>query len=359
MITVVGSGVAGSAIALSLARRGLDVRLLYRAAEEGASFTNQKWHHSGMLYPSERVLKEAWAAYQGADPLILEHIFRAHEPARFLALRRDTFDQRRKWFDDWGLRDVGLDWQVLDPSDLVPFPGIVGGFRGPDRAIDFPALIRHLRSEAASRGADVVEANVVELLFERRFRRVHGVRCRANGIESELDSDHVVVSAGAWSVALAERVPDIRLPKIARKKCVVLSYPTELVSGITVCLDVQKRDGSRADTILVPCHGQTLAAGVDWEPVTEIDDARATSDEVDRLTAELAQWCPAVERHEPTPHICVKTERDTGKGHPDVLPKAYGQRTHGIDGVTVAFPGKASFMFELARTVAATLSAST
>lgn len=144
MITVVGSGVAGSAIALALIRLKLDVRLLYRAAEEGASFTNQKWHHSGMLYPSEKVLKEAWAAHQNADPLILQHGFPEHGPARFLALRRETFDKRRKSFDDWGLRDLGLDWQVLDSTELAPFRGVVGGFRGPWR--DDPPLMQFLRS---------------------------------------------------------------------------------------------------------------------------------------------------------------------------------------------------------------------
>jgi len=353
MITVVGSGVAGSAIAHALVRAGLGVRLLYRAADEGASFTNQKWHHSGILYPSETVLKQAWAAHQSADRLLVDHVCRAHKPARFLCLHEETLDQRRRWLEEWHVRDLGLEWDELAPSELAPFPSAAGGFRGPDRAVDFPALIRHLRNEVTANGGDVLEgAHVTRLLFDNQSRRVHGVGYRFDGREHEAGSDHIVLAAGAWSIELLAQIGDIRLPKLVRKKCVILSYPGELVPGITVCLDVTKCDGSLGDTTLVPFHGRTLAAGIDWKPIHDVDNAGPTDEEVDSLKAELAQWFPALTQMEPSPHVCIKTEPDTGQGPPNVLPTAYRTNDHGVAGLTVAFPGKASFMFELARGVA-------
>lgn len=351
IITVVGGGVAGSAIAHALVRRRFDVQLLYRSAEEGASFTNQKWLHSGMLYPSETLLKQAWAAYQRSDPLIFRHFLQTH-PARFLCLRGETIKQRRKWLEEWHVKDLGLDWHELAASELVPFPGAIGGFRGPDRVIDFPALIRQLRSEVKASGGVVVEgAYVTRLLFDRISRRVQGVGYRVDGSEHEIVSDHTILAAGAWSVDLIRHVPDIQLPRLLRKKCVVLSYPGEFIPGITVCLDVTKRDGSLGDTTLVPFHGRTLATGVDWRPVDDVDNARPTDEEVGDLKSELAQWFPTLNQTESLAYVCVKTEPDTAQGPPNVLPTICGPREHGAVGLTVVFPGKASFMFDLARSV--------
>jgi len=58
-VVVIGSGVAGSAVATALCCRGHEVTLLYRSPHEGSSFTNQKWNHSGLLYPAESIARKA------------------------------------------------------------------------------------------------------------------------------------------------------------------------------------------------------------------------------------------------------------------------------------------------------------
>jgi glycerol-3-phosphate dehydrogenase len=361
-ITVVGGGVAGSAIAHDLVRK-LDVRLLYPKADEGASFTNHKWHHTGLLYSDPTVLKKAWEAHQRAHPLLVAHADTTHEPARFLALRKDTVDRRRECLKASGVR--GLVWHELPAGapEFAEFPAAVGGFRGPDRAVDFPALIRELRNNITAAGGNVVEgARVTELLFDRQSRRIQGVVYKLDGSERELLSDHTVLAAGAWSIDLLEQTADLRLrelvQKLVRKKCVILSYGKEYVNGITVCLDVPKRDGSLGDTTLVPFGGATWAAGTSWAPLGDIDlnNAKATDEEIDALRQELGHWCPEVAKAEALVHVCIKTEPDTGTGPPNLLPTVYGRSAHGVTGLTVALPGKASFMFELALSVAATVS---
>ncbi len=46
-ILVVGSGAAGTAVALDLVDRGYSVALAFHDPNSGASFSNQKWLHSG------------------------------------------------------------------------------------------------------------------------------------------------------------------------------------------------------------------------------------------------------------------------------------------------------------------------
>ena len=56
-ITVLGAGVAGAAIASELHRLGRLDKLIAPSALEGSSHTNQKWLHSGALYPSTTVIR--------------------------------------------------------------------------------------------------------------------------------------------------------------------------------------------------------------------------------------------------------------------------------------------------------------
>ena len=58
-VVVVG-GAAGAVIAHKLAERGKRVALLFRNDVPGATDTNQKWLHSGLLYPSYKLAATAW-----------------------------------------------------------------------------------------------------------------------------------------------------------------------------------------------------------------------------------------------------------------------------------------------------------
>lgn len=50
-VVVIG-GAAGAVIASALKEKDVDVALLFREDTRGATYTNQKWLHSGLLYPS-------------------------------------------------------------------------------------------------------------------------------------------------------------------------------------------------------------------------------------------------------------------------------------------------------------------
>jgi hypothetical protein len=93
-----------------------------------------------------------------------------------------------------------------------------------------------------------------------------------------------------------------------------------------------------------------LAAGTGFKEVIGGEDDRPDPEEVAHLAEQLIQCFPGLRNRKPRMLICTKTEKRPG-GKANVSPQTYGTRFHGIVGLTVAIPGKASFMFDLARQV--------
>ena len=103
---------------------------------------------------------------------------------------------------------MGCDSEWLDKSVVeARFPalvsdGLVGGTYGPsDGSVDPNAVIEGYRRNAIAEGARATEADVISVTT--RHNRVTGVAL-ADG--SSLDSDFVVVCAGAWSPRILETV---------------------------------------------------------------------------------------------------------------------------------------------------------
>ena len=345
-VVVIGSGVAGSAIATALCRRGYKVTLLFRAAKEGSSFTNQKWSHSGLLYPAERLARKACREFL-RDSLLRQFTYHTAVGARFLAMQQRTLDERKKMWLTWDVRAWGLNWRPLELEEYRTVDPLgetraVGGFEVPDRIVNFPAIIEHLRQEVRQCGG-VVASDIVKRI------RVEDERVKAVDLvdgQSKIDCSICVLAAGAWSNAILQE-SEIKRPDLILRKCVVLEYDGEVVPGLTTCLDVQRHDGTEQDVTLVPFDGKTLAAGTGFTEIVTGDDEQTDEQEIGRLNDQLIQCFPTLRGRPSRIITCTKTEKRPG-GKPNVSPQVYGPAFHGIIGLTVAIPGKASFMFDLA-----------
>jgi glycine/D-amino acid oxidase-like deaminating enzyme len=353
---VVGGGVAGSAIAVELCRLGHKVALLYRAPHEGSSFTNQKWNHSGLLYPSEQIARKACAEFL-RESLLRQFTCKTRSGAKFLALHQETLDQRERMWRDWDVRAWGLNWSLLRKDEYRAINPLgatlaVGGLGVPDCIVDFPALIGHLRREVSRLGGSIVpDANVNRIQIKgNRVMAIEFLQGRERRI---MNCSICVIAAGAWSNAVLEK-SEILPPNLILRKCVVFEYENELVPGLTTCLDVWRHDGTKQDVTLVPFRGMTLAAGTGFTEVVSGDNGQADPREVEHLTEQLIQCFPGLHSRKPRILTCTKTEKRPG-GKPNVSPQVYGTGFHGIVGLTVAIPGKASFTFDLARQVVADL----
>jgi glycine/D-amino acid oxidase-like deaminating enzyme len=349
-VVVIGAGVAGSAVATALCHSGHEVSLLFRGHHEGSSFTNQKWNHSGLLYPAESIARKACREFV-QESALSNFVYKTRFRARFLALHQRTLDERKRLWFGWDVRAWGLNWRELHEEEFRQIGPLgetraIGGFEVPDRIVDFPGLVRHLRQELIQHGGKLIpDANVERICIEDK--RVTAVELLNGQERLRLKCALCVLAAGAWSNGVLER-SGIMKPDLILRKCIVFEYDGELVPGLTTCLDVRRHDGTDQDVTLVPFDGKTLAAGTGFTEVTAGDDGQEPDPlEPERLTEQLVQCFPSLAGRQPRILTCTKTEKRPG-GKPNVNPQVYGADFHGVGGLAVAIPGKASFLFDLA-----------
>lgn len=288
-----------------------------------------------------------WAAHQSMST-VLERPFIMKPQARFLCLRSETVQKMNDRWRAWDVRSWGVELEPLATYEFSRLGELgqteaVGGFSTPDCVFDFPEMIRNLQYAAIQRDSTILtDTSAEELII--KDNRVVGVVCQRNGKREMLDCDHCVIAMGAWSAELLRR-HGITLPLVLWK-CIVLSYPLELVPCLTVVLDV--RESWAPDTALVPFKGTTLAAESEGVEAAGPNDKAIDPQRIERLRNELARCFPRISAFEPTPYVCFKTEYRTSTGTPDVGWHVYTAEERGIEGLTVALPGKASLVFELA-----------
>jgi glycine/D-amino acid oxidase-like deaminating enzyme len=349
-IVVVGSGVAGSAIAHTLATSGRNVTLVFDSPIEGSSFSNQKWNHSGLLYPAEAIARLACDAFHNES--LLRKFTRTTPPTRFIALNKDTIEDRSQWWSEWGVREWGLNWRELRAEEVSKIGKLrtnaVGGFETPDCIVDFPRLIQFLREGVIQSGGRILSgARAVKL--ETTLDKVTGVLITTASGTQNIKCSTCILATGAWTNSLLDR-SGIKQADLILRKCVVFHYAGELVDSITTCLDVLRHDGEKQDVTMVPFDGVTIAAGTGFTQVETGEDQSADSSEVNRLYDQLIQAFPDLIGMKYEIKTCIKTEKSPG-GKPNVKPQIFGKDYHGIQNLLVTIPGKASFMFDLARDV--------
>ncbi|MGH9841479.1 MAG: NAD(P)/FAD-dependent oxidoreductase [Blastocatellia bacterium] len=365
-IVVLGSGAAGTAIAYELATRcganPSQVVLLYREKNEGSSFTNQKWKHSGLFYSSERIARGIWDAY---ETMTIEHNYAQDidKGAYFIASHSESLCDRSCKWGSWGIPYDNLEEERLaDHFRTLGRPHeMAGGFVTKDFVIDFPRMIHEMRQELSDRGMEVrAETNVEALLVDQE--QLTGIRANCRGQTDEIECAHCIVALGAWTPALLRTI-GIELDVLLLKSC-VLTYGTELVDRTTVWIDAP-------GITFVPFRGKTLIADGRYKVVKEADQLDPFQEYIEELQEDLANTFPNYHCWKETyegAHGCIKT----GMKHPsdkrdivvartrifaerEITVNGWKQPGHGVRGVTAAIPGKASLSFTLAKQVAEVL----
>ena len=288
---VIGAGLIGLACAWRARKRGMSVLVVERAHELGAGASGVA---AGMLAPVTEadfgeeaplrvnlIGRDRWSAFAAE----LEEVsglptgYR-DSGALIVAADRDDAEALRRLHNFQ--RGLGLTTEWLTPSRcrrLEPglSPRIAGGILAPqDGSADPRATARALRA--------VVEELAVggELqAIERDGDRVSGVRTSAGVIET----DHVVVAAGAWSAALA---PDLG-PPVRPVKGQILDLrargdmpdPVERVVRTPRCYLVARGDGRVVLGATVEEQGFDTAVTADgvfrlleaaWEVLPEVGE---------------------------------------------------------------------------------------
>ncbi len=178
MIAVLGAGLAGSCVALELARKGLDVTLIEQDARpvNRASLRNEGKVHLGLVYalsgsPTTARLMHAGALHfmpvlrrllgASADQLPLSTPFRylvAPDSLAGLAELASHYEELGAWHRARLREEPGLDYlgrrpqrlhRALDPDELGRWfrpESLIGGFETPELAVDTDALAGRIRA---------------------------------------------------------------------------------------------------------------------------------------------------------------------------------------------------------------------
>jgi heterotetrameric sarcosine oxidase beta subunit len=206
-VVVVGAGIVGLMAAHHLVKRGMsDVLVVDRAPSLllGASGRNgggirAQWTSVENIELARRSIEQfkALASETG------QHTWFRQGGYLFLARTEDQLAQLRKAADFQNRH--GVRTRLVAPAearDIVPelnASGIVGGTYNPDDGTLFPWPVVHGVADRLKHHGVPIELNTAVTGFRRRDGRITAVETERGEIEAE----HVVLAAGAWSRELA------------------------------------------------------------------------------------------------------------------------------------------------------------
>ena len=290
---VVGGGVAGCAVAFTLAREGLSVRLVERDELAG----HASGAAAGMLAPVGEAGEPGSLRTLGLESLrlfpglcdevrMLSGIDAEYEASGLLRVAVDeaAADRLRKCLHESGAGALGLEWLDADEAQRAE-PGLAHALAGalwsPSEAhVRSPLLARGLAAAAHALGAEVeVGTHVLGLTWQAD--RVTGVRTS----RGERRAGHVVVCTGCWAGELAEWLPH---------DVAAFRPPIEPVRGQILSLDSPPRRLRSIvwgdDTYIVPKRDGSVVVGATEERVGF--DCRVTASGMAELLAAAPRLVP-------------------------------------------------------------------
>ncbi len=310
-VTVVGGGINGTGVARDLALRGLTVALFERNdLAFGASGNSSGMIHGGVRYLSraphvtESSCRDSGYIQQIASHLLFRIPFlmpvRSGPQGRILLELTDAYFRA---YDDYQPLKRGQSHCRLDPSELARLePGlvgnIVGGITFDEWGVDGVRLCVHNALDAVEHGARVHAHATVESVAriagapgaERRARYVVDARNRFSGARLRVRSRVVVNATGAWSpiTAALGGLPQARVRVRPGKGIHVVLDRRVTNYGITS----EAIDGRQI--FLYPWQNVSVLGTTDDDYYGDLDDVRATSEEVRYLVQGVARVFPSV-----------------------------------------------------------------
>lgn len=227
-VLVIGGGVTGGAIAYTLAKQGRRVTVVERA--EPAAAPSASWSSAGGVRRQGRDRAEAALAREAIErwrtlEQELDADVRYRRDGNLVLAENDTDAERLAAFvaeqQAMGFSDIRL----IDRGEaLAIVPGlndqVVAGSYAPEDGHAHPPLTTKAYAAAAERAGAVFRNGTETTALLVSGSRVTGARTSAGDIEA----DHVVLAAGAWSDDLAATI-GLRLPIRTGAYQMLLSTP--------------------------------------------------------------------------------------------------------------------------------------
>ncbi|MFI5297087.1 MAG: glycerol-3-phosphate dehydrogenase/oxidase [Polyangiales bacterium] len=305
-VVVIGGGVNGTGLARDLTLRGLRVALFEKHdLAFGASGNSSGMIHGGPRYllshpkVTQQSCKDSGFIQAVAPHLLFRIPFLMPILRKGLA-RRIYFDLMDAFFgayDDYVPLKRGKPHTRLDGDELLQLePGLVGDFIGgvtfDEWGIDGARLCTLNAIDAEERGAELhTHCEIVELIMRRDGDRrvVEGVRARdtRTGAIVNRTAKIVVNASGAWGPLFAN-IAGVPL-RLRPGKGIHIVFDRRLTNYAIAANAIDGRQ-----VFLEPWQSVSVLGTTDDDYYGDLDDVRATGDEVRYLVQAIAQIFPAI-----------------------------------------------------------------
>ncbi len=290
-VLILGGGAIGLALAYELARDGVTVQVLDRAAPGRAS----SWAGAGMIPPPpsrpataiQQLAKLSGELHLQWAPRLLEETGIDGEYRRTGAIYLATKDAEVKWLAAemqlW--QETGIEHASFPPAALpdregeaIPSTAALATVEVPGEAqLRNPRYVRALLAAAARHGV-TIRSGTEPTEFITSGARVRCVRF----VDGEVSADRVVLAAGAWTAALASRLGVSLSVSPVRGQIALLNPGRPVLRQIINC-------GPR---YLVPRVDGRVLVGSTMEHVGF--DTRTTADGIGGLLAMCRELAPGL-----------------------------------------------------------------
>lgn len=355
-VVVIGGGVNGTGVARDAAIRGLKVALFERNdLAFGASGNNSGMIHGGPRYMlNDPHVTETSCRDSGYIQAIAPHLlFRVpflmpaenKGQAKIMYALMDAFFEA---YDRYQPLKRGKKHAMLSVDEMRKLePGIrgdmVGGFSFDEWGIDGVRLCTANTIDAFERGARVFVGTTVERVERREdtgeISAVH-YRDRVTGQTGKLRTHTVVNATGAWAPITASLggIAPVRA-RVRPGKGIHIIYDRRLVNYAITSRTIDGRQ-----IFIAPWQNMSVVGTTDDDYYGDLDDVRATSEEVRYLVQGISRVFPAIRTARaigtyagvrPTLHAFGPLEDELSREH-EIIDHA----THGAPGLYSMIGGK-------------------
>lgn len=306
-VVVIGGGVNGVGVARDASMRGFKVALLERNdLAFGASGNSSGMIHGGPRYMSgDPGVTESSCRDSGHIQRIAPHLlFRIpfiypverSQRGKVMLTLIDAFFQA---YDEFQPLKRGKPHARLTPDEIRALePGIRGDLQGgvsfDEWGIDGARLCVANAIDAAERGAKILLGTTVEAI-ERREDTGQPVAVRwrdlRNGRTGRITTTAVVNATGAWSpiTASLSGLPAKRA-RVRGGKGIHIAYDRRLTNYAVAARTIDGRE-----IFIEPWQNMSVVGTTDDDYYGDLDDVRATSEEVRYLVQGIARVFPAIQ----------------------------------------------------------------
>jgi glycerol-3-phosphate dehydrogenase len=309
-VVVIGGGVTGAGVAFDAATRGLAVALIEKNDfASGTSSRSSKLIHGGLRYLEqfefalvreglrERALLRRNAPHLSQPLPFLAPVYASDERSP-LGKSRLKLRAGLALYDRLAGRQNFAPHRWLAPGQALAFAphlsadGLRGAFLYYDGLTDDARLVIEIVKAAAAHGA-VVANYAAATGFVERGGRVAGVEAREGLAGGRLTvAARIVINAtGVWADEVA-RMSDPAARKTLRpSKGIHVVLPAEKLGNRAAVLIPSL--GERRFLFVIPWQGRVVIGTTDTDYAGDLNDPRATADEIRRVVESAARAFPA------------------------------------------------------------------